>query len=123
MRASVVYVPTCPRANVIKACQILIFTCQRVSVSKVCQRRSNFSTWRVNVPKVCQVFNLACQRAKRCANFSSFSAKRRANCFNYISKENLFQFLNFPIMVNICESQEYLSKSRKFISQTKGFKF
>ena len=28
IRASAVYVPTCPRANVPKACQLLIFTCQ-----------------------------------------------------------------------------------------------
>ena len=31
IRASVVYVPTCPRANVPKACQLLIFTCQRAT--------------------------------------------------------------------------------------------
>ena len=38
IRASVVYVPTCPRANVPKACQLLIFTCQRA------KRRAIFST-------------------------------------------------------------------------------
>ena len=44
MRASVVYVPTCPRANVPKACQHLIFTCQHANVP-------------IKVPNVCQFFN------------------------------------------------------------------
>ena len=47
MRASVVYVSTCRRANVPKAWQLLIFTWQRVNkranVPK-CKRRADFST-------------------------------------------------------------------------------
>ena len=49
------YVPawsTCPRANVPKACQFIIFTCQRANKrTKVptCQRRANYSTWCANV--------------------------------------------------------------------------
>ena len=49
------------RANVPKACQVFIFTCQRAK----------------SVPtyhKVYQCFNLACQRAKRRANFSTWRA-------------------------------------------------
>ena len=53
MRANMVYVPMC---------QLLIFMCQRANE-------------RVNVPKPCQFSNLACQRAKRCANFSILLAK------------------------------------------------
>ena len=48
-------------ANVPKACQVLIFTCKRAK----------------NVPtyhKACQCFNLACQHAKRRANFSTWHA-------------------------------------------------
>ena len=55
LRASVVYVATCLRGNVPKACQFLIFTCRRASV-----------------PMACQCFNLACQCAKWCANFSTW---------------------------------------------------
>ena len=49
---TVVYVPTCPRGNVSKACQFLIFTCQHANK-------------RTNLPKAFQFFNLA----RRHANF------------------------------------------------------
>ena len=54
--ASVVYVQMCLRANVPRACQLLIFTCQQT-----CHM-------------ACQCFKLACRRAKRFANFSSWRA-------------------------------------------------
>ena len=38
IHANVVYVATCLRANVLKACQLLIFTCQRAN------KHANFST-------------------------------------------------------------------------------
>ena len=71
MRANVVYVlacqrsllanVTCLRANVPKACQLLIFTCKRVNkrANMACQRakrRANFSTWCANLPKGVQIF-------------------------------------------------------------------
>ena len=59
--ASVVYVPTCLRANVPKACQVLIFTCKRAKNVSTCH-------------KACQCFNLACQHDKRRANFSTWHA-------------------------------------------------
>ena len=52
-----------------------------------------------NVPKACQFSNLAFQ------------------FFNYFSKGNIFQLLNFSKMVNTCKFQEYLGNSRKFISR------
>ena len=54
-----VSVPTCQcglRANIPKACQLLILTCQHANK-------------RANVPKPWQCFNLAYQRVQRCANF------------------------------------------------------
>ena len=101
----------------------------------MCQNRSNFSFMRTNVPinlstfqhaKRVPIFQLGaptCQRrvnfstspAKRSVNFSTSPDKRRAN----FSKVNFFQFLNFSIMLNICKFQEYLGKSRKFISRNK----
>ena len=63
-RASVVYVLSFPRANVPKACQLLIFfvpTCQcankRANIPKY-QRRANFWTRRTNVPKGVPIFQL-----------------------------------------------------------------
>ena len=54
MRTSVVHVPTCARANVPKACKLVIFTCQRANkcanVPKACQKCTNFSAWPANVP-------------------------------------------------------------------------
>ena len=62
-----VYVPTCLRSNMSKACRFSIFTCQHVSVpygvpicfNLECQRakwRANFSTWRANVRKGVPIF-------------------------------------------------------------------
>ena len=105
LRALNYYVPTCPhlsRAYVPTCLQIYIyFSCLRALIF-TCQRAIKLA----NVPKVCQFFNLACQRAKRRANFSTSPA----------------QFLNFSIVLNICKLQEYLGNSRKFISRSKEFK-
>ena len=53
MRGTVVYVPTCPLANVPKASH-LIFTCQ---LAKACQ------FFNLNVPKNVLFFNFVCQKA------------------------------------------------------------
>ena len=75
-RAYVIYVPTCLRASV-----VYVPTCLRAGAVYVptCQKRANFSFLLASVPMnlptchtACQYFNLACQRAKRCARFSSF---------------------------------------------------
>ena len=99
MHASVVYMPTCQRANMPKAYQRLFFMYQRANKRPnvpTCQRRANFSTWRINVPKGMSIFQL-------------------------FFKKN-FQFSDFSVMLNICKLQEYLDNSRKFISQNKEFK-
>ena len=117
MRATVVYVPMCSRTDLPKACQLLNFTCQRANKCAsvtMCQRRANFSIWRANVPKVCQFFNLACQCAKRRANISTLPARKAFQFFNYFSKENIFQFLNFSLMLNISKIQEFKLKSGQF---------
>ena len=46
IRASVVPVPTCRRANVPKACQTFIFTCRRVD-----KRAKDVPTFQLGVPK------------------------------------------------------------------------
>ena len=51
---SVVYVPSCLRLNVPKACQLLIFTCQRAN--KLAISHANFSTWPANLPKSGPIF-------------------------------------------------------------------
>ena len=64
---------TCPRAHVPKACRVFMFMCygaNKCATVLTCQSRANFSTWPASIPKTCQFFNLACQRAKRRANFS-----------------------------------------------------
>ena len=100
----VVYVPTCPRGNVSKACQFLIFTCQHANK-------------RTNLPKACQFFNLA----RRHANFLNWYAnvpkgdKGRANFSTSL-------FLKKIIMKH-CKFKKYLVNSRKFISRNKRFKF
>ena len=65
-----------------------------------------------NMPKACQFSNLACQRAKKRANFPTSPVKRRTN-FSTIFQNN------FSVMLNICKFKGYLSNSRKFISQNK----
>ena len=94
------WVHTCPcglRANVPKACQLLVFTCQCANVPKTC--------WFFNLAcqrsKVCQFFKLACQhgkgvpfcstsRAKRCANFSTIFQKNYIFYLQNISVPNIF---------------------------------
>ena len=59
LRASVVYGPMCRRANLPKACQLLIFTCLRViRCVIVLSWRANFSTWFSNIPKGVPIFQL-----------------------------------------------------------------
>ena len=98
---------TCPRGNVPKACQLLIFTCQCANNVSTCQRRANFSIWRANVPKGVLIFRI--YLSKGVAIFQLFFKR-------------IFQSLNFSIMLNVCKFQEYLGNSRKFISQNKEFK-
>ena len=88
---------TCHRVKRVPTFCFYVPTWQRAN-KRACQCGAKFSTWRANVPKMCQFFN-------------------------YFPKENIFKFLNFSIMVNICKFQEYLGNSRKFISQNKEFKF
>ena len=60
IRASVIYVPTCQRANSVPTSHFYVSACQRANK-------------RANGPKTCQFFNLACQRDKAYQH-----AKRRA---------------------------------------------
>ena len=72
--------PTCLRASV-----VYMLTCLRASAIYVptCQKRANFVFLPTNVPinvptcyTACQCFNLACQRSKRRAKFSSIPLKK-----------------------------------------------
>ena len=109
IRASVVSVPTCQRANVPmsqKRANFSFFARQRANKRanvSACQRRANFSTWRVNVPKGVPIFKLRLPKV-----FQLFF---------------VFQFLNFSIILNLSEFPEYLGNSRKFISRNKELKF
>ena len=70
------YIPawsTSQRANVPKACQLLIFTCQRAN-----KRAKGVPIFRQR-RKACQFFKLACQHAKDVPFFSTSPAKRCAN--------------------------------------------
>ena len=61
IRASVVYVLTCPCANVPKARQLLIFKCRRNN-----KRAKSMPIFQFGVPtcqKACHFFNFACQKA------------------------------------------------------------
>ena len=103
MRASVVYLPTCQRVSVSKACQLLIFTCQSPNVPPTCQTRANYSPWRANV--------LTCKRRANysilCANVPEgvsifwLSLPKGVPVFQLFFKR-IFQFLNFSVMLNIC---------------------
>ena len=104
---------TCPRGNV----PINVPTCKRRPIIQLgVPRRISYSTWRPKLPKLCQFFNLACQRAKRGANFLTSPVKMRTNFSSIFQK-------NFSIMLNICKFLEYLGNCRKFISRNKEFKF
>ena len=90
MRAIDARVVVCPRANMPKACQLLIFTCQRPNKHAkmpTSQRCANISTWRTNVPNACQCLSLACQRAKKHTKFSTSPVKRAANFSTNFSTE------------------------------------
>ena len=99
-----VYESMCSRANVPKACQLLIFTYQVLP----CQRANK----RTNVP--------TCQQESQ---FCNYAWLKECQFFNYFSKENVFQLLSFSNMLNIFKFQEYLSNFRKFILENKEFKF
>ena len=89
MLASVVHEPTCPRANVSKARQLLIFTCQHADKranKPTYQRRANYLTWCANVIKTCQFFNLT---------YFSF-VERRNDFLTFFQKNNsIFDFFNY----------------------------
>ena len=93
LRANVpINVPTCQRASVPKVCQFFNLACERAKSVLIfqlgvptCQRRVSFSTWRAMFQKVCQLSNFAYQKAFQ--------------FFNYFSKENIFNFWIFLIMV------------------------
>ena len=100
-RTSVVYVPMCLHANVPKAGQILIYTCQRPN------KRANMPygvpMFKLDVPTcqtVCQFFNLACQRAKRRANFSNISFTKISILYYYIKK--FYILLDIKLLDIIC---------------------
>ena len=68
-----------------------------VSYVPTCQKHANFSFFCANIPiniPTCQFFNLACQRAKRGANFSISPAKRHTN-FSFIFHFSIFEFFNY----------------------------
>ena len=72
--ASGICVPTWPRTNVPKACQLFIFTSQGAKVPinvPTCQGCANCSTWRANMPKACQFFNFAYYKTYKCSNYFS----------------------------------------------------
>ena len=59
MHASVVYVPTCPRAIVPKGCRLLIFTCQRAN-KRANKRAKDVPIFQLGMPKgvpILQVFS------------------------------------------------------------------
>ena len=75
MRASVIYVPTCPHANVLKAFQLLFFLCERANkpvIVPLCQMYANVPRRYKDRPifqldvstcqKGCQFFKFACQK-------------------------------------------------------------
>ena len=92
---------------------------KRANISFLRAQRANK---RANTPKACQFFNLACQT---CANFQTGVPTCQKVCqfSNHFSKENIFQFLIFSVMANICKFQKYLDNSRKFILRNQEFKF
>ena len=66
MHASVVYVPTCQRFNVVKVWRRLIFTCQRAN------KRTNVQIFQLGVPtfqKEREFFNFICQKAYQFFNY------------------------------------------------------
>ena len=74
-----------------------------------CQKRANFSFLRANAPtcretcqraKACQCFNLACQRAKKRAIFSTSLAKWCAN-FQLFFKRTMFFYIPNEFIPNI----------------------
>ena len=87
------YVPaqsTCPRANMPKACQFLIFTCQRANVPinvPTCQRHANYSTWRANV----LVFQFGVSWFLIMLNICKF-LEYLGNCKKFISRNKEFKF-------------------------------
>ena len=97
---------TCLYANLPKACQHFPFTCQRANKRakpKACQSQPSkgVSIFEIGVPtcqKACQIFN------------------------HFFLKKNIFQYIDFSIIVNVCKFQKYLVNSRKLISRKKEFK-
>ena len=82
--ANVVYVPTC-------LCASMVYV-------PTCQKHANFSFLHASMPinvqmchMACQCFNLACQHAKRCTNFSSWHAMCQKACkfFKHFSSKML----------------------------------
>ena len=84
LAASVVYVLTCFCANLPKACQLLIFTYQRSNKrATVPYGVPMFQLGMPTCQMVFQCFNLACQRLKRCANFSNIPLTKCYGKFLY----------------------------------------
>ena len=126
-----------PRVNIsinLSTCQFYNFACQRASLARnmlTCQRRAKgvptfelgvplfqrsatFSLWRGNKPKNVPVFQLCLSKD---VPICQLHRQKACQSFNYFSKEHTFQFLNFSIMLDIFNFQEYLGNWRKFISQ------
>ena len=83
---------TCLRANVLKACKLLIFTCQRVNKC-------------VNVEYGVPMFNLACQRAKRYANFLNIPLTKerlRGNLYTLLLYKKFYVTLDVIVIHIVC---------------------
>ena len=89
---------TWSRANVPKACQLLIFTCQFFNLVR--QRARDVSIVQLGVP----IFQLCLPKA--------------VPIFQLFFKR-IFQFMIFSIILNICKFQKYLSNCR----ETKNLNF
>ena len=103
LRDSVIYVPTYLQANVPKACQFLICKYQRAN--KRTSMPYGVPICQLGVPKcqkAYQFFNFACQRAKRCANFSNIRlTKPKGNFYTLLYKKFYITF-NIIVIYIIC---------------------
>ena len=106
-------VTACQRAKSLPVSHFYVPTCQRAI------RRPNVLTWRANVPnggpifqlgmltyqEACQFFNLACQRAKRRANFQTFlfeMLKKIYRLYYYVKNSTFFFDIIVVNIICIC---------------------
>ena len=107
MRASVVYLATCPYANV-PTSHFYGPSCQRAKCVPIfqldkptCQRRTNFSTWHANVSKGAPIFQLFFKIIFQYLNFSVVQ---------------LLQFFSCATFNNIWAILENLSREAKTLN-------